>query len=846
MSKKITKSMKNQKQKRRISLILVMTMLLTMLPATEAHAATTLNASDIVNRLNGLAGTTNSSRAGRCLTWVFDQYKALGATDAKIGKSCSCAYEAGTVLVQSTSRSNIPTGSLVFFKGKSSQGKCSCGNYYGHVGIYVGDDYIVSIRSSGKILKEKISDWVSWGYAYRGWGMPKNVIINQNTAADTTPPTISNVQVTEQDANGYTVTAQVTDDSGVSRVQFPTWTEYNGQDDIASEWGTNSSVSGIRNGNIFTFRVNVSDHNNEGGTYHTHIYAYDNYGNSNCVAVSTYVDRTGPAITDAQVTDISRDGYTVSCKATDISGINRVQFPTWTAANWQDDLAQNWYDGPSVRGNCDGNTFTFRVNKSEHGNELSDYITHIYAFDNLGNYTHTEVKVSSLLGDMQNIGTDFLATIQNKSSQTVLTKDDDDNVTGRSYIGSENQLWLFSRMENGTYKIASAADQTQCLDVYGGGNTDGTNVHIYSDNGTIAQRWKIYQDEGGYVFIPCCSDSRSLEINGGSAAEGENVQIYQYWAGTPDIFDIEMKNPIVNISNDSLNLKEGETATLTAAVYPDVFETGVKWLSSDPSVATVENGVVKAVRAGNVIITASSVTNDTLTAQCSVTVEVNPTPENSEGQSDGENLTEEFQSQEKVQNNISMTDDEMVSESDLEGQTTIKDKKEIGDAVQQSQNPEGKTESVKEQPQSITEQIVSDTMQSQIIQGSTYMVGNAKYKVTSASKKTVAYIKPVKKIAKAEIPDTVTINGVSCQVTAVADKAFYKNKKIKNVTIGTNVTAIGKSAFMGCSKLRVVNIRTEKLKKIGKKAFRRVPSKCTIYVPAGKYDKYNKMYKKAR
>lgn len=168
-------------QKKFIFLVEMMMFLMlfgTISESVKVSAAAVLRATEIVDRLNSLVGTTNSDRAGYCLGWVFDQYKALGATNANIGKQCYCAYEAGSVLIQSASRNNILLGSLVFFSGNSSQRRCSCGNYYGHVGIYVGDDYIISIRSSGKILKEKISYWESIGYGYRGWGVPNNVQID--------------------------------------------------------------------------------------------------------------------------------------------------------------------------------------------------------------------------------------------------------------------------------------------------------------------------------------------------------------------------------------------------------------------------------------------------------------------------------------------------------------------------------------------------------------------------------------------------------------------------------------------------------------------------------------------
>lgn len=71
----------------------------------------------------------------------------------------------------------------------------------------------------------------------------------------------------------------------IERVQFPTWTERNGQDDIQRNWDVNPSARGRRSGNTYTYYVAVSDHNNEAGKYTTHIYAYDKSGNvASCAA----------------------------------------------------------------------------------------------------------------------------------------------------------------------------------------------------------------------------------------------------------------------------------------------------------------------------------------------------------------------------------------------------------------------------------------------------------------------------------------------------------------------------------------------------------------------------------
>lgn len=119
-------------------------------------------------------------------------------------------------------------------------------------------------------------------------------------ANDVEAPVISNVQVTNVTTEGYDVSCTVTDDVGVNRVQFPTWTDANGQDDLLSDWSINPKASGTRNGDVWTFHVNIADHNNERGTYRTHIYAYDDAGNvqSNVnVASGVVVPEPNPILT---------------------------------------------------------------------------------------------------------------------------------------------------------------------------------------------------------------------------------------------------------------------------------------------------------------------------------------------------------------------------------------------------------------------------------------------------------------------------------------------------------------------------------------------------------------------
>lgn len=91
-------------------------------------------------------------------------------------------------------------------------------------------------------------------------------------SADVTPPTISNLRITDMDEEGFTVSCEVSDDlTGVGQVFFPVWIDNLGQDDIIWHQGT-------INGNTASCRISYADHNDELGNYIIHAYAFDQAG----------------------------------------------------------------------------------------------------------------------------------------------------------------------------------------------------------------------------------------------------------------------------------------------------------------------------------------------------------------------------------------------------------------------------------------------------------------------------------------------------------------------------------------------------------------------------------------
>ena len=82
----------------------------------------------------------------------------------------------------------------------------------------------------------------------------------------------------------------------------------------------------------------------------------------------------------------------------------------------------------------------------------------------------------------------------------------------------------------------------------------------------------------------------------------------------------------VSLNESSVTLTVGETTTLVATVEPSFADfDGISWTSSDPLVASVENGIVRVHRAGTASIIASA--GGVTSGICTVTVEEETIPE---------------------------------------------------------------------------------------------------------------------------------------------------------------------------------------------------------------------------
>ena len=109
-------------------------------------------------------------------------------------------------------------------------------------------------------------------------------------------------------------------------------------------------------------------------------------------------------------------------------------------------------------------------------------------------------------------------------------------------------------------------------------------------------------------------------------AEGTSI-ITASAGGQSSTCTITVSKKVIEVSSIELDktraqLKAGETVTLTATVKPDdTTDKTVTWSTSDASVATIDNGVVTAIKVGTATITAKA---GNKTATCAITVVATP------------------------------------------------------------------------------------------------------------------------------------------------------------------------------------------------------------------------------
>lgn len=378
-------------------------------------------------------------------------------------------------------------------------------------------------------------------------------------------PSIESVNVSNIDkVNGtYDVTAVVKAEAGLDRVEFPTWSEANGQDDKVTKNGNNTDLGGNRYKSTFT--VKISDHNNERGKYITDVWAFDKKGR-NVSANAGSIDLTPPAwnVSDvySEVTsvDLNQGTYTVTTSFKSDLDVTKVQFPTWSEANGQDDIANSWRTNSSCQGTLtklsNGMYQAVHTERmAEHKNERGEYNTHVYVFDQFGR----EKKISELKQNLNNIrltgiklgdklricapnqkyDVDIIFSPNNASDKIVKWTSNDSQVAyierGKLVTKNEGTTILTGISEDGGFSVTLTVYVTNNAIAYdsskeygvayilNGGINNNSNKNAYSKGSTLklsAASRNGYSFLGWYDYF---TDNKVTSISGKSAV------VYAKW-----------------------------------------------------------------------------------------------------------------------------------------------------------------------------------------------------------------------------------------------------------------------------------------------------------------------------
>lgn len=129
--------------------------------------------------------------------------------------------------------------------------------------------------------------------------------------------------------------------------------------------------------------------------------------------------------------------------------------------------------------------------------------------------------------------------------------------------------------------------------------------------------------------------------------------------------------------------------------------------------------------------------------------------------------------------------------------------------------------------------------------GTTKTLKKVVFKAISNTTAAVTKVKNAKKITSYTIPKTVNIAGVKMKITTIESNAFKNCKKLKKVTISSNVKVIKKNAFKGCKKLKTVVVSNAKKLTIKKAAFKGCKT-ITFKVKKSQMKSFKKKLKKAK
>ena len=105
------------------------------------------------------------------------------------------------------------------------------------------------------------------------------------------------------------------------------------------------------------------------------------------------------------------------------------------------------------------------------------------------------------------------------------------------------------------YQILNAADTSLSLDVSNGSRRDGTNVLVWTANGSIAQQWEVTEVDGGYRILATFL-GKSLDCPDNDPYDGQNLQVWSDNGSAAQIWEVEDTGDTATVDDEECPIVE--------------------------------------------------------------------------------------------------------------------------------------------------------------------------------------------------------------------------------------------------------------------------------------------------
>lgn len=756
-------------------------------------------------RVKELTGQGNTIFSG--WAWYNTQYGNYGFSRGSVPKAKSLACYGKHVAVVEAVNGDTVTVSQGGMSGLSDAAHGYC---------------VISTMSRSK-LESQGGCGTFYGYVY----------MNASEPNSKDPLSISNVRVSDVNSNSYKVSCNIA--GNVTKVLFPTWPS-------ADDSGNPIWHDGTINGDTASCVIKKSDHGNKTGLYLTHIYAYDMNGNMTAGRAPGVIigDTEPPVIENIKIIDVTEESYTITCTVKDnnSSGTISVRFPTWPSAD--DSGNPIWHEG-----RVNGDTASCVIKKSDHGNKTGTYISHIYAYDVVGNSSSAAAPAVELGKKHQHVYTSSIkkpATCTEPGIRLYTCKDNDDSYE-EEIPATGHQHTELRNVKAATCAQEGYTGDTYCKDCntkLGAGKSIAKKEHTW-DSGKITTAATC--NGKGIKTYTCtgCNATRTEEIpsTGHQHTELRNVKVAtcvsEGYTGDTYCKDCNTKLtsgkviPKTDHTWDSGKVTQNATCTAKGIKTFTCTVCNSTRIEDIPVIEHV-NKITKFAKEAS--CKSEGYTGDVYCRDCGILIEEGKViPKADHVWNKGEITTPATCTTKGIKTyscaSCGTTKTEAIAATG-HGATEIRNKK---DATTTSEGYTGDIYcTICNQKISSGKKIAKLTPQT-ATPGKTIKdkSTNGVYKVLQDGV-SVEFTKPVYKKASVRIPDTIKVNGITCKVTGISANAFKNNKSLKSVTIGRNVTVIGTNAFYGCKKLSKVS-GGNGIVKIGHRAFANCISLSKITIP---------------